>query len=271
VGRGWPTTEWASAAAALAASYVAGFLLHRIGTNAVPSTTMNGRLPSDAILDETDAAPTLGPHKRTFSTAFLGDFNSLIQSDFALDITKEDQRGEIFYACRAALLANKRGQYCEQFQGLYAMSRGLLLAAGAAAPYYTGWFFSSFLYSADGRRIASCLALVLCFPIVLAVHPRTWWIKLTSVRLWLFFVPSAIVVSILGFSAAGTTIDAAHGRTLLACAVGSALSCFLFWEAYRAHTISFAKQVYSDFYVMKKSPSSALRARCGEVHRARKS
>lgn len=252
VGRGWPTSEWASAVAALATSYVAGFLLQRIGTKALSSETMNGRYPSSAMLDDPQSVLKGG-----FSKTFWNELRRIIQNDFGLDIAIETRRADAFFACRAALLANERGQYCEQFQGLYAMSRGLLFAFGAAAPYYLGWWLSTILDWSTWASVGQRLFWLLCIPIAFAISKNPDWMRLFSVKVYLFFLPTGFNACILGFCGAGADIGASHGKTLFTCAIGAALSCVLFRRAYQDYTKDFAKQVYTDYYAMRKLPASS--------------
>jgi hypothetical protein len=134
-GWGWPSHEWTSAVAALAVSYTTGILLQSVGTHAVPSTAKGGRHPSDFLLDEKDT---------TLSSAFKTELTKLILIDFSLPVSDKAERAEAFHACRAALVVNKMATYAEQFQGLYALARGLLLSIGLAIPFFLGWAISLF-------------------------------------------------------------------------------------------------------------------------------
>jgi hypothetical protein len=138
-GQGWPSAGWTSAAAAFAVSYVAGILLQSIGTEAVPSKTGNagngGRYPSNLILDDVNT---------TFSSEFKTKLKALIIADFSLPVDTDLERADAFRACRSALVANKMAKYAEQFQGLYALARGLLLSIGLAVPFFLGWAIGVF-------------------------------------------------------------------------------------------------------------------------------
>jgi hypothetical protein len=151
-GRGWPSTELASAVAALTVSYVAGIVLQAVGTDALPSKSRDAnkkqRYPSNVILDDDDPS---------FSQEFKANLQVLIQKDFGLAATADDSnRAEAFRACLAALLANKAAGYAEQFQGLYSLCRGLLLSIGLAIPFFLGWaigVFHSLLLDWDGWSV----------------------------------------------------------------------------------------------------------------------
>src|SRR5690349_8493925 len=50
----WPSADWTSALLGVVIGYVIGHLIQIVGRNALPSQTMNGRFPSEALLDSDD-------------------------------------------------------------------------------------------------------------------------------------------------------------------------------------------------------------------------
>jgi len=139
-----------SALFALVVSYVFGHLLQRLARTAFPQgRAKDGRFPSDYLLDKDD--PELRPEVR----AHVID---LIQRKFDLSVgaaaqaaEATDRRNEAFLLCRRALIQQKAGSYAEQFEGMYALMRGLAAVAALSVGYHLGW--------AGGRLLSTSLAI----------------------------------------------------------------------------------------------------------------
>src|SRR5262249_9517578 len=130
---GLPSTEWTSALLAVAVAYIAGHLIQRVARY---SYWLSGEGPPSAAL--------LNPNNRGFSKAFRGILFERIQERFGITIptNKDEQTWELqndaFMLCRAVLLNAGKNHYAEQFEGLYAMMRGLSVVFGFSVFYYCG-------------------------------------------------------------------------------------------------------------------------------------
>jgi hypothetical protein len=139
IGGKWPDRELASLGAALALGYVSGHILQVIAHKALPSKSRDAlkqlRYPSDIFLDHDD---------KTFSKPFKTLLATRIKNEFFIDIEEETddrstRRLDAFLLCRASLMQAGRLSYAEQFEGLYALSRGLTAAFFLSALYHCGW------------------------------------------------------------------------------------------------------------------------------------
>jgi hypothetical protein len=89
-------------------------------------------------------------------------------------------RNDAFFQARSALLRDKRTSYWEQFEGLYAMMRGLSAALAAAAAYFFGWALgfwhklgveASLVPGGSRARWAAIIVVIL----LIAMAPASAW------------------------------------------------------------------------------------------------
>lgn len=179
----WPKPEISSAILVLLAGYILGHIIQSFGSKLIPSTVRdqfgNKRHPSDLVLDPTDYTFTAISKRRIAELS-----GKYFQIDLALDedlgnweaakkkldleiksekdVAKKDpiektakavktlfkgiqgRRNDAFYLARSTLLRNKTASYWEQFEGLYALMRGVTIALGAATVLFLGWASSFF-------------------------------------------------------------------------------------------------------------------------------
>jgi hypothetical protein len=138
----WPTQEISTTLLLLAMAYIVGHLLQTVASVAVQSDVKDGsgvlRAPSSVLLDE-------GSLK--FSRRFRDDLSIKIQNAFGIDVLGNGEdallnRNAAFLQARAYLIRNKAANYVEQFEGLYAMMRGLGSAFFTGTAYLFGWVLS---------------------------------------------------------------------------------------------------------------------------------
>lgn len=191
-------------------------------------------------------------------------------------------RDEAFFLARSALLRNEGHSYWEQFEGLYAMMRGISGACSASSSYLAGWFFA-LLCQTGGRQqmhfwngvvialLLLFLAIVLRFSIsslpVTRIYQQTRRDKeplseqrereeigLWASRISLLFVPLLAGVffglnaaEFMGAQAKGS-LAGVHAPLLVLLAAFAALivavRCF---GAYKAFAREFALAVWRDF------------------------
>ena len=148
----WPGKEITSAIAVLAFAYIVGHILQTVVQNALPSKGKDSkgrrRYPSDYFLDSNDD---------TFSNEFRRELNDVVHSVFNVnlgvstpipdgqlsDISKARQ--DAFRMARNTLLKSGAESYGQQFQGLYALMRGLAAAFWMGSAYTLGWSLFSIL------------------------------------------------------------------------------------------------------------------------------
>jgi hypothetical protein len=193
IGRLYPTADWSSALVAVVVGYVLGHIVQALARNTFPSKTMNGRLPSDALMDK-DQAPLSESLKERLGQR-IGDLSGIdmsigeklaekiiprntpaadrekLRKEIREEIRKKQaQRKDGFLFCRDALLSGKNITYAEQMQGMYALMNGLTMAFGLGSVYHLGWAGSGLAgdpLNLGWFWVIVCLSFLL--PVVLAV------------------------------------------------------------------------------------------------------
>jgi hypothetical protein len=252
----WPNLELSSALVGIILAYIAGHLLQTVAQVATPSKILQERFPSQVFLDLTDS---------TFSAAFKEKLAGQIEKTFGLDLsvgpsdrTIDRRRNDAFYLCRSALVKNKIVIYAEQFEGLYALMRGLTAAFAVGVVYYLGWAYATvWAWQASGVLV---LAGLIVGVVALIVHDRKKNAQKTSdeefkksekaMKQWKW-----VVVASLGISAffTGHYLGVSHGATsnhrgvLIAAAVFSFFAAERCYGGYKTYAQEFAKAVYRDF------------------------
>ena len=175
----WPQAEFSSALVAVIAGYIVGHILQAIAQNTIPSTIKDirgkRRLPSDILLDANLLSLPLGNRQQ---------LSALILSRFELDVninlnrataTAEELkqvssiRNDALLLCRATLIHNKVASYAEQFEGLYALMRGLAAAFGLGIVYHLGWATSRLLSPGWEETVGIAISAMLLIAIVAAI------------------------------------------------------------------------------------------------------
>lgn len=252
----WPGKEITSAIAVLAFAYILGHILQTVAQSALPSKGKDskGRLryPSDYFLDVDD---------RTFTTEFKHQLESVVQSLFhiSLNVSRPIPEEEIkrismarqdaFRLARNALLSSDTKSYGEQFQGLYALMRGLVIAFWIGSAYSLGWALCSALVRrvqcvAIFGAVAFTIAIVLGF--VLAFRSsdsktRTTVDRITFLCLLVAF--SAFGVK-LGSYAVVSGVHLVAFAVIAAACVWCGARCF---SAYKHFAGEFARTTWNDF------------------------
>jgi hypothetical protein len=142
-----PNQDPTKAVLLAAAAYILGHLIQSIANSVVPSKVLDSqdrlRFPSELYLDGTNTVFSEKLKKRLKDQ--LNDIFK-VEVDIEADGTGADQvsntRQALFFQARTYLLSKKSATYLEQFEGLYALMRGLFFSFFAAAPYLAGWALS---------------------------------------------------------------------------------------------------------------------------------
>lgn len=139
----WPSHDLSSALIAAVFAYIVGHLMQSVATNAIPSgkaksTDTDIRYPSEIYLDATDTTlPT--PAKQKINELMKAQFGLNLRVDQAGDATIDKVRNNAFLLARQILIQGKAVSYAEQFQGMYALTRGLVSVFALAFAYWLGW------------------------------------------------------------------------------------------------------------------------------------
>jgi hypothetical protein len=139
----WPSSEWSSALIAAVFAYIVGHLIQSVATNAIPSwkaksTDTTIRYPSEVYLDATNTElPT--PAKQKINELMKAQFGLNLRVDQSGDSTIDKVRNNAFLLARQILIQGKAVSYAEQFQGMYALTRGLVSVFALAFVYWLGW------------------------------------------------------------------------------------------------------------------------------------
>jgi hypothetical protein len=258
---------WSSAIIALAFCYVIGHLLQQLARDAFPQGFVGGdgsrRFPSDYLLDTTNEwlsaeypgslrGQHLVPEVRAgVVTKIAVTFGLDVGSPARPGLEVVQRRQDAFLLCRRALLQRGAGSYAEQFEGMYAMMRGLLAAATFSLFYNAGWAFGWVTRPwAPGVLAAVTVYLVLATAVVTALvgeRSRIFWGLTTAL------FPLGLYLS--GSSSTASTVTPERMIAFGAVLIGSWLARQQFQAAYRFFAVAFAATVYRDFYVLMRLPS----------------
>jgi hypothetical protein len=243
-----------SALFALVVAYVAGHLLQGLVRTALPQQRpeKGTRLPSDYLLDENDPGLTNGVRTRVID---------LILAHFSLDVgtapnvaERTARRKDAFLLCRRALIQQKAGSYAEQFQGMYALMRGLAAVAALSASYHFGWSCGRLIplgavtWIGLGLVGLALVGVGLLFARRVSESRVFWALALALLPLGAVLSSSFKTVSSLG------TTDIA---VLLVVALSSLFAFHQFRRNYQYFGEEFAATVYRDFFVLNQMTTSA--------------
>lgn len=157
------------------------------------------------------------------------------------------RRADALRICRVDLVREKAGTYAEQFQGMYAMMRGLLAASVVGGSFYLGWLaphvvppFRSFVTGHVSMGAwAVVVAAVLSSILLVLVNRRS------GKTLWLV----AILMLPLGvFPGSTWPVEPNHASLLLVALVVLVALGATSRVAFRRFTHLFADETFRSFY-----------------------
>lgn len=251
----WPASDLGSAVIGVVVAYISGHLLQMFATKVIPSSVARGsdghaRYPSDVVLDGGDG---------TLTANFKTNLAKLVKKKFDLDLgveTNESKeidkaRRDAFFLARHVLIGTKEISYAEQFEGMYALTRGLTASFALAFVYYAGWGLS--VLSAGWSERAALVAIT--FSLLVAVNLAAQLLrtdlggdtpsKLERIGASFLLVAAAGIGYGLGRRYGVTTVQA--GKLGL-CAMVALLGCFRSYGAYKVFGTNFAITVWRDFF-----------------------
>lgn len=247
----WPQADVASAVAALLLGYVVGHVLHTVAGRSIP-VSRKGRFPSDmALAGETKS---LSPEvvsgvKRALHARYGLDLEPPEPGVMDRDEALKKRLRDAPRICRDDLLRGKVGTYAEQFQGMYALLRGLVAASALGVSFYVGWLLShlapelrSSLAGLVGLGWRSLIAASVISGVLIAFA-----LKKSRLLLWGLM----LLVGFLGLaSGSRIPLDSDRGFILLVAIVGLALVGATSWVAFRRFTFLWADEIFRGFYAL---------------------
>ncbi|HSS98654.1 MAG TPA: hypothetical protein VLK33_16585 [Terriglobales bacterium] len=259
----WPAPELATTVLVLGFCYVIGHVLQTIATTAVPSKIKdkrgNLRAPSDLILDVDDTSFAVNI-KSSLAACVAAEFRVDLQIDKTSTGSESDEisrnRADAFFLCRGLLIREKIATYVEQFEGLYAMFRGLFLAFLIGAFYLTGWASSTctlycFRWAASALTGIGGIGVLISGLVAVNASKKA---KKALADRWLL---GFLLAAVLGFGMCLGATRSATGDYLqlfwiavLVTSVAS-LRCY---SGYRTFAMLFAQTVWRDFLSFKSKP-----------------
>jgi hypothetical protein len=263
----WPSGDWTSALLGAVLAYVAGILLQTFADKVLRSTASkvkegNGvreRFPSQQLLDPS------GPLSETIKAGVadaVEDKFGIKKEKLAVnhEANKEQDgvRNDAFFLARHFLVTAKEAAYVEQYEGMYALTRGLAAAFGMAAVYYLGWALSflggSLVPEVVYIAIAVWLVIALLSTIALVLRKKS----VLSLE-WLASSALLLAVLALGFGMGHRYDPSSLSALLLLLALAALLASWRAYRFYKEFTMTFAVSVWRDFFVAgrKKAAPSA--------------
>lgn len=261
----WPPGNWSSALIAAALAYIAGHLIQSVATNAIPSWEVKdpsgrNRYPSEIFLDpENKELPVSA--KTKIAEFMNAQFGLNLRVDVTGDKTIDADRNNGFLFARQILIQGQAVSYAEQFQGMYALTRGLVSVFALAAAYWLGWAVATLVRN----RFHVSLAVVLVFVTMLALFnlPVAWLRKISDplkkYKVELLYA-SLLWVAILAIGyGLGLRFSATPRQSaLLAILAGWALiACPRVYGAYKSFARRFASTVWRDYLAYNVKPTGA--------------
>ena len=256
----WPPADWTSALLAIVIGYVIGHLVKALGRNALPSKTMDGRFPSEALLDK-DNDILSDDLKKRLQERIL----TLSGIDVKTDKTKSEvddklstKRKDGFVFCRDALLTSKTISYGEQMQGMYTLLDGLTIAFALGAAYTLGWAISGI--GADTPQRFSWIffgfGLVEAIVVVAIGLGKDVDSPMARARLTCGFLMVALLASgyIFGLGKVSNLDQRGRLGAIMLASIFASLICF---TSYKYFTRVYAETIYRAFNLYEKPSTGA--------------
>lgn len=239
--------DWKSAALGLVIAYIFGHVIQGMARVAFPSTRSPARSrlrrnPSEILLDAND---------QTFSSELKRLLIERIRAEFKIELEHSEgnqdvirkRRDDAFMLCRMRLIHIGTARYAEQFEGLYALMRGVTASCSLGTAYYIGFLIQFAVLSFPGvlttpyarLTLAMVSVLLLLLAGILQNHRIGFWLM----ALLLLLFPTVFLAQIPERFASPTM-----PATVAFLLVFFALRCC---SAYRFFAKHFAMTVYRDF------------------------
>jgi hypothetical protein len=260
----WPSNAFSSAIAALAFAYILGHILQSLASTVFPSKATDskgkGRYPSSFFLD---------PQDDTFPPEFKSQLEKEVAATFGLNLNVSSYGGDAkeidsrrrtaFFLCRSLLVREEVVSYGEQFEGLYALMRGLAASFWLASAYFAGWAASvwdnqCFKQLTLGGAFAGLVIATIATGFLVA-NPREDRIFAFDV---ITFVSLLVSLFCLGVRFGNSqTLASNHAITLGIIAIVALFAGGRCFRGYRYYAEQFARAIWRDFAGQRMVPRSA--------------
>lgn len=248
------SSGWSSAIIVGAAAYILGHLLQAVASTDLPSKIEDSkgdlRYPSDIALDsDSELSPEL---REKIGTIAREQFGIDVHVNEVANGEMDKRRNAAFFFARQALIREKAISYAEQFQGMYALTRGLSVVFALGSSYWLGWAASYFRqrYLVAFDIILLTLALLLLInDSVQRVFARRSILKRAS--RWMFLLLSLTIGYAAGMRYIMTPVYA--GSQCLLAGLGL-LASLRIYNAYKYFAGRFAITVWRDFLAYQTQP-----------------
>lgn len=272
-----PDSDLGSAVLAVVIGYAIGHVVQILGQAALPSKLRPARIPnspaqpdarhpSDLIFDSGDRTLS-DPVKQRVAEQISREFHLDVRDGaFADDDEGKKRRAQVrndaFLLCRAALSRSERVSYAEQFEGMYALMRGLTAALAIGGSFQAGWAAKMAWFR--GQR-AEQVTEAVCIVLFVLIAAAMLMLVVVRVRApfgqpsridsaWLWCVCG--LAAVIGCLSAAITISTRASATAWIVVILAATSFFAAFLCRRSHLTFarlFAATVYRDFLLVETS------------------
>jgi len=258
--KAWPPADWSSAIISAAVAYILGHLLQNVATNAIPSARKE-RYPSEIYLDH-DNTELPQPLKTKIAYFVQQQFGLYLQIDKngpGDEKSIDKVRNNAFLCARQTLIQGKSVSYAEQFQGMYALTRGLFSVLALGSAYWLGWAAGTvrspwLINAAIIVSTVTLLALAIIPVVVRLVVSK----PIAGRRIELGYA----CLLLLAFLVTGYLLSlryqtpATESALLVFLAAGALIGCVRAYGAYKSFAGRFASTVWRDYLVYNVKPQS---------------
>jgi hypothetical protein len=260
-----PTMSFSDAIASLVVAYIVGHLLYGISSEVFAPgrrTDDNSlRYPSDDLLD-----PSMG----VTPAEQIENWARRIKTHFAIDISdpslseeeRRARRRQAFMLSRSRVVAEGKGTYFEQFEGMYALMRGVFVATLVGSSYFIGWLLGTIV--SWSTRAITIVWLILSVATGVAIIWQWWNSLLTGRQVLVKLSPkekksrlsrariilcALTVIALLGGTVLGQRYNLANSQALwfAGCCLGCLFVGAVAYDRFKYFTGEFAKAVYRDY------------------------
>ena len=254
----WPSSTWSGAIIAAVLAYIVGHLIQSVATNALPSSGEKGRFPSEMYLDRTDKElPEIC--KTNIQKLMKEQFGLELQVDKVGDEAIDKERHNAFLLARQILIQGKAVSYAEQFQGMYALTRGLVSVLSLGCAYWLGFGSASILggnISAGATVLGLAISLLVLANIslfLLRTHPG----RLTKRGIEIGYgVVLLVAFWFIGYAlGVHSQVTARYGALLAFFSAWALIAALRAHGAYKSFAGQFAATVWRDYLAYNVSAS----------------
>lgn len=262
----WPSSNWTGAVLVAVLAYILGHLVQSIATNAIPSWGTNGRFPSEIFLDS-DNKELPDICKTNIQDLMKKQFGLELEVNKVGDATIDKVRQNAFRLARQILIQGKAVSYAEQFQGMYALTRGLVSVFALAFTYWLGFAAQAGLRGGVLLGVSivvlavSLLAMANLSLALLRFRPR----PLIKQRIELAYAVLLVTAFLsLGYLLGGHyPVTPRQGAFLAFLSAWALIACLRAYGAYQFFAGQFASTVWRDYLAYNVSSSLSSKSDSG--------